>query len=333
MTQQDNDYYYKVLGLQRCATLDEVKRQYRYLVKKHHPDYNNGDQLSEIRMKEINYAYARLCDIYNARNQGEERNHSKRDSSESSGPKRQDRKQTEWTHRPHEDINQYSAKPDEKTHQDNMKKHTENNSDKKNGEVGCIAQAITYVVGGTIVGLILNYDSIKDKYTAYQNRKSITQQTEQAEQGDPSAQFSLGNSYYKGQDVPQDFFKAAYWYQQAAEQGHSIAQNTLGDMYCNGLGVPQNFAQAAHWFQQAAEQGHIQAQSNIGHLLVLGMGVQIDEVSAYAWYNIAAAQGLQTAKEAKNNLSKRMTEEQVDRAQSQSQQFWNQFVVPFREID
>ena len=48
---------YKVLGVSPNASDDEVKRAYRQLAKKYHPDANPGDRHAEQRMKEINAAY------------------------------------------------------------------------------------------------------------------------------------------------------------------------------------------------------------------------------------------------------------------------------------
>lgn len=48
---------YEVLGLQRGATDEEVKKAYRALAKKYHPDVNPGDLTAEAKMKEINAAY------------------------------------------------------------------------------------------------------------------------------------------------------------------------------------------------------------------------------------------------------------------------------------
>lgn len=49
--------YYKVLGLEIGASLDEVKKKYKQLAKQHHPDKNPGDKEAEDRFKEINAAY------------------------------------------------------------------------------------------------------------------------------------------------------------------------------------------------------------------------------------------------------------------------------------
>ena len=48
-----------------------------------------------------------------------------------------------------------------------------------------------------------------------------------AEQGDASAQFNLGNLYFTGQGVPQDYAKAIEWFGKAAAQGHTEAKDSL----------------------------------------------------------------------------------------------------------
>lgn len=54
--------YYEVLGLQKGATEDEIKKAFRKLAVKYHPDKNQGDKASEEKFKEINEAYQVLTD-------------------------------------------------------------------------------------------------------------------------------------------------------------------------------------------------------------------------------------------------------------------------------
>ena len=59
MAQRD---YYEVLGLDKSADADAIKRAYRQLAKKYHPDLNPGDAEAEKNFKEVNEAYSVLSD-------------------------------------------------------------------------------------------------------------------------------------------------------------------------------------------------------------------------------------------------------------------------------
>ena len=48
--------YYEVLGLAKGASDDEIKKSYRKLAKKYHPDLNPGDAEAEKNFKEVNEA-------------------------------------------------------------------------------------------------------------------------------------------------------------------------------------------------------------------------------------------------------------------------------------
>jgi TPR repeat protein len=81
--------------------------------------------------------------------------------------------------------------------------------------------------------------------------------------GDPGQQFTLGEQYYYGRGVAQDYTQAMEWYRKAAEQGHAAAQNKLGVMLATGRGVAKNEAQAVEWYRKAAEQGNKPAQDEL----------------------------------------------------------------------
>jgi curved DNA-binding protein len=54
--------YYKILGVEKNATKDDIKKAYRRLAKKYHPDKNPGDKASEEKFKEVTEANEVLSD-------------------------------------------------------------------------------------------------------------------------------------------------------------------------------------------------------------------------------------------------------------------------------
>lgn len=58
----DKRDYYEVLGIQKGASEDEIKKAYRSMAKKYHPDLHPGDKEAETNFKEVNEAYSVLSD-------------------------------------------------------------------------------------------------------------------------------------------------------------------------------------------------------------------------------------------------------------------------------
>ncbi|MBR6066621.1 MAG: SEL1-like repeat protein [Bacteroidales bacterium] len=129
-----------------------------------------------------------------------------------------------------------------------------------------------------------------------------------ADAGDAIAKFNMGNMYYYGKGVRQNYEKAGEWYKKAreqgkdddqfinwllnnAKQGNSAAQNMLGHMYDDGLGVTQNYEMAVEWYKKSAEQGNAFAQFYLGNHYYNGQGVKQDYAKAVDWYRKAAEQG------------------------------------------
>jgi curved DNA-binding protein len=62
MAATDFKDYYAVLGVSKTASADEIKKSFRRLARKYHPDMNPGDKQAEARFKEVNEAYEVLSD-------------------------------------------------------------------------------------------------------------------------------------------------------------------------------------------------------------------------------------------------------------------------------
>ncbi len=137
-----------------------------------------------------------------------------------------------------------------------------------------------------------------------------------AEKGDAEAQYSLGDMYYDGEGVEQNFKEAAKWTRKAADQGHATAQFNLGMMYERSQGVEKDDKEAVKWYLKSAEQGDAIAQMALGRMYYLGKGVEQDYVTAYAWSNIAAANGDEMGKLIKGNTAKKMTPAQIIKAEA-----------------
>lgn len=81
-----------------------------------------------------------------------------------------------------------------------------------------------------------------------------------AEWGDATAQFQLGECYFRGLGIAQNNKEAFSWYRKAAEQGDEKAQFMLGECYKDGIGVMKSKMIARKWYRKAAEQGHEEAK-------------------------------------------------------------------------
>jgi uncharacterized protein len=85
------------------------------------------------------------------------------------------------------------------------------------------------------------------------------------------------------------------------------------------LGYKSN-EEAATWFLRAAKRGYPQAQLALGVLYAKGEGVLKDDVAAYAWFNLAGFHGSQQGAKGRELLAKKMTPEQIAKAQKLSKE-------------
>ena len=61
MAENKRDFY-EVLGIQKGASDDEIKKAFRKMAKQYHPDLHPGDTEAEAKFKEVNEAYEVLSD-------------------------------------------------------------------------------------------------------------------------------------------------------------------------------------------------------------------------------------------------------------------------------
>jgi uncharacterized protein len=112
-----------------------------------------------------------------------------------------------------------------------------------------------------------------------------------------------------------DYATALRLYRPLADQGNATAQDTLGSMYAHGEGVPLNGAEAVKWTRRAADQDMPIAQYNLGRMYADGRGVPKDYLLAHMWFNLAAARGLRIAVQARDITEEMMTPAQISEAQ------------------
>ena len=89
-----------------------------------------------------------------------------------------------------------------------------------------------------------------------------------ANQGNKKAQVDLGEMFYKGDLIFQDYAKAAKYWQMAAEQGDVLAQYRIGLMYADGTGVTKNLNEARKWLYMATLHGEADARVALDKLML-----------------------------------------------------------------
>ncbi len=109
-----------------------------------------------------------------------------------------------------------------------------------------------------------------------------------AEEGDTRAMCDYGRLFdTPGAPVTQNPEEALKWYLMAAEYGDDRGQFYLGESFYNGRIVRQDYLQASKWFTLSAEKGYAIAQYYLGHMYYKGNGVPIDEKEAMRWFKLS----------------------------------------------
>jgi cell division septation protein DedD len=121
-----------------------------------------------------------------------------------------------------------------------------------------------------------------------------------AAQGNPDAQFNLGQAYKLGRGVTADLNLAEDWYRKAALQGHPQAQDNYGlALFQNG-----KRAEAVEWLQRSSSRGEPRTQFVLGTMYFNGDGVERDWVRAYALIVRSSQSGLPQASSALAQMDK-----------------------------
>ena len=96
------------------------------------------------------------------------------------------------------------------------------------------------------------------------------------------------------------------------QQRMAEAQFMLGEAYYSGAGVPQDYSEATKWYRLAARSYNAAAQCNLGEAYLNGLGVAKDCVQAYAWYDLSAnsPKAPKNAAASRDRLANEMTPEQ-----------------------
>ena len=121
--------------------------------------------------------------------------------------------------------------------------------------------ARTIVIVLTIITMSLfaaaraDYQAGVEAYSKRDFKAALAEWLPLAEEGDATAQNSVGALYDHGLGVEEDDAAAVHWYQLAADQNFPLAMRNLANMYAGGHGVTFDKAQAEYWYQKAAEAG------------------------------------------------------------------------------
>lgn len=104
--------------------------------------------------------------------------------------------------------------------------------------------------------------------------KNIEELEGLAGNGDVGAIYELGQRYFNGTGVNQNFEKAKGYFEIAAERGSKGSNYFLGKIYYNGMGVPTNYMKAKEYFEKSAAENNVFSEYYLGKLYFWGDGVE-----------------------------------------------------------
>ena len=130
----------------------------------------------------------------------------------------------------------------------------------------------------------------------YMLEEQLQARLQRAEQGDVTAQYAVGDMYFKGRGTVVDLEQARIWLERAAANGHRKAEFRLGYMYLKGLGVGQDEGRAFRLFKASAEKRYSPAQFYLGQMYALGLGVEQSRNRALKWLTASLEEGYRPPK-------------------------------------
>jgi hypothetical protein len=157
--------------------------------------------------------------------------------------------------------------------------------------------------------------------------------------GVPDAQYNLGVAFFRGEEVPQDYTRAATMWRLAGNAGVIEAHNNLGFLTYYGKGIKQDYAEGIRLWRLAAEKGFAESQVHLAEAYYDGNYLILDFSEAYAWAKTAkhyATVGkdplrepiAQMAEDLLKNLRRRLTPSQLEAAEERARSYISKYAPP-----
>ncbi len=110
-----------------------------------------------------------------------------------------------------------------------------------------------------------------------------------------AASLWVGDAYFKGAEVKQDYARAMEWYRTAANSGSGLACHKVALLYSHGVGVPKDNVEIIRWLQRGADLGDSQSAYDLGRAYLQGTGIPGDPEQARKLFEQAAKERNQNA--------------------------------------
>lgn len=138
-----------------------------------------------------------------------------------------------------------------------------------------------------------HYSEAEDNSEDKEFHKAKDYFTQAEKLGSKDAIYLLGELYYYGEGVPQDYLKAAEYYEKAADLQQREALFSLGTLYMSGFGYDENPEKAIEYYQKAAALGDNTSINSLGYFYESGdhEGIAVDLTEAAKWYQQSCDNG------------------------------------------